>query len=185
MSYCILIPARLNSKRMPEKNFADFNGQPLIDKTVEFATKFEFPIYVSTDAKEWKPEHPVIVINRPEVFARDDTDMKLVIEHAKYHIKEDVIILLQPTSPLRDEGLVRFCIEEYEDHMGGLNIVTVNNYTLKPTGSCFIFPKNRYIWDSKIWCIFPLPVSMRHNYIDIDYIWDFRIAEAIERENYS
>ena len=180
MSYAILIPARKNSKRLSGKNFIPFNGQPLLDKTVEFAMKFGFPVYVSTDWHDYKFKHPVTLIKRPAVLARDDTDMRFVVEHAREKIKEDVIILLQPTSPLRDKGLVRACISEFEHY--DMNIVTINQRTCKPNGACFIFPKNEYIWDYPIFCI---ECGGKERNIDIDYIWDFRIAEAIERGDYS
>jgi CMP-N-acetylneuraminic acid synthetase len=164
---------------MSGKNFTKFNGQFLIDKTVEFATKFDLPIYVSTDYHDWEFKHPVKLIKRPSAFAKDTTPMRTVWEHAKSHIKEDVIILLQPTSPLRKKKTIENCIAIYETYKGKRNIVTTS--LNKPNGYCFIFPRQRYIWDHKL---FLVQCNYADN-IDIDYIWDFRIAEAIERGDYS
>ncbi|MFL0809590.1 MAG: acylneuraminate cytidylyltransferase family protein [Agarilytica sp.] len=49
-----IIPARGNSKRIPKKNIIDFNGQPLIQWTIEAALQsqsFE-QVFVSTDNEE-------------------------------------------------------------------------------------------------------------------------------------
>ena len=175
MSYAILIPGKSNSTRLPGKNFMDFNGKPLIDHTIEFAKKFEYPIYVSTDVRDFKRDGCITIL-RPN-FIGKDIDMRIVVEHAVTKIKEDNIILLQVTSPLREVEMIERCIHAFQYREK--NIVIVNGYTLVPNGYCFIFPKFKYIWDHDIYVI-----SMGKS-PDIDYIWDFRIAEAIARGDYS
>ena len=150
-----------------------FNGKPLIDVTIEFAKTLGYPIYVSTDWDEFKREGVTTI---PRFFG-SDVDMRLVVDQAVKKIKEDNIILLQCTSPLRGKDDILTCVEMFTRN--NKNLVTINSYTLKPDGYCYIFPKNRYIWDSPIILFITGPV------VDIDYIWDFRIAEALDRGNNS
>ena len=175
MSYAILIPGKSNSSRLSGKNFMNFNGKPLIDYTIEFAKKFEYPIYVSTDVKDFKRDGCITII-RPS-FVGKDVDMEIVVQHAIKKIKEDNIILLQVTTPIRAKTLIEKCIDAFVYHKK--NIVTIDRYSLAPNGYCFIFPKHEYIWNH------PLHLIMTERYCDIDYIWDFRIAEAIARGDYS
>ena len=151
----------------------DFNGKPLIDWTIEFAKTLGYPIYVSTDLRDFKRDG-VKTIVRP-AFINQDIDMKFVVEHAITKISEPAIILLQCTTPKRSEFLIKRYIKVFEEFKK--NVVTVNMYTNQPNGYCFIFPKNHYIWDYPIFVMGMNEIDT----MDIDYIWDFRIAEAIQR----
>lgn len=53
MKIIALIPARLNSKRFPEKALADIMGKPMIQRVYEQATKSTIvdDVYVATDSK--------------------------------------------------------------------------------------------------------------------------------------
>lgn len=178
MSYAILIPASSTSKRLPGKNFMRFNGKPLIQYTIDFAKKFEYPIYISTDIKDYKALGCTTIV-RP--FG-SEVDMEIVVHHAAIKIKEDNIILLQVTSPIRKKTVVDKCIMKFEQfaefEAHSINVVTVDRRSLKPNGYCFVFPKNRYIWNSELYLI------MMEREIDIDYIWDFRIGEAIMKGSF-
>lgn len=101
-----LIPARGGS-RPPGKNLAPVAGKPLLAWTVAAArasTRLT-RIVVSTDndqiataARELGAE----VLVRPAVLAADDTPMLDVVVHALEELGPcDVLVLLQPTSPLR------------------------------------------------------------------------------------
>lgn len=176
-SYAVLIPAKSYSRKLPGKNFMEFNGKPLIDWTIEFAKSLPYPIYVSTDMRDFKRKG-VKTLLRP-AFIAQDIDMRIVVEHAIKKIKEDIIILLQPTSPMRGKNQqhVKNMVKLFETH--NMNIIPVNIHTLIPNGYCFVFPKHNYIWDYPVYCYRMQP------YPDIDYIWDFRIAEAMINGNYS
>jgi len=107
-----IIPARANSKRLPDKNLKLLYGKPLIAYSIEAAklSKNISKIIVSTDSKkissialEYGAEVPFI---RPEYLATDKATSIDVIKHAINEIEKsgktfDNIILLQPTSPLR------------------------------------------------------------------------------------
>jgi len=108
-----LIPARGGSKGLPRKNIRPLLGKPLIAWTIEQAkvSKYVDKVVVSTDdeeiaevAKQYGAKVPFM---RPKELARDDTPGIDVVFHAmnwftKNKNKQyDLIILLQPTSPLR------------------------------------------------------------------------------------
>jgi len=108
-----LIPARGGSKGIYKKNLALLAGRPLVSYTCEAAQKSKLlnRTILSTDDKEiadigqtWGIEVPFL---RPKELSLDDTPILPVINHAlvwlaknqNYH--PDLIVLLQPTSPLR------------------------------------------------------------------------------------
>ena len=109
-----LIPARGGSKGLPGKNIIPLLGKPLIAWTIEqaLASKYLDRVVVSTDDKEiaeiskkYGAEVPFI---RPKELATDEAKGIDVVLHTINCLKEndkrkqyDLIILLQPTSPLR------------------------------------------------------------------------------------
>ena len=110
-----LIPARGGSKGIPGKNIKDLAGKPLIAWTIEVAlnSKVCSRLIVSTDsqeikkiANEWGAEVPFI---RPKPLASDTATSISVVNHAIGYLRNegikesDYILLLQPTSPLRNE----------------------------------------------------------------------------------
>lgn len=106
-----LIPARGGSKRLPRKNVKLLSGKPLIAWTIEAAqnSKYIDTVVVSTDDAEIKDiseEFGAIVpFLRPESLSNDTASSFDVIQHAIQFLKiegeNNLIVLLQPTSPLR------------------------------------------------------------------------------------
>jgi CMP-N,N'-diacetyllegionaminic acid synthase len=102
-----LIPAREASKGIPRKNLAPVAGKPLLAWTVEAASESVTitRIVVSTDweeAAELARQLGADVLGRPPALAADDTPMLDVVRHALDELGRcDVLVLLQPTSPLR------------------------------------------------------------------------------------
>ena len=107
-----VIPARGGSKGIPNKNLAPLCGRPLLAYTADAAkasTKLTRTI-VSTDderiaecARSLGLEVPFM---RPAALAADDAPMLPVLQHAISAMREqgfntDIVVLLQPTSPLR------------------------------------------------------------------------------------
>jgi len=108
-----VIPARGGSKGIKNKNIVDLNGKPLIAYTIEAVNgcRLLSGTIVSTDsekiaehAKRYGADVPFI---RPEELSRDDSSTIDVIRHSvnwyeecrKQHV--DLVIILQPTAPLR------------------------------------------------------------------------------------
>jgi N-acylneuraminate cytidylyltransferase/CMP-N,N'-diacetyllegionaminic acid synthase len=107
-----LITARGGSKGLPKKNILHLLGKPLIAWTIEQArdSKYVDNIVVSTDSeeiaiisKEYGAQVPFI---RPEHLASDEAKSVDVVLHALDWFETqkdpyDLLVLLQPTSPLR------------------------------------------------------------------------------------
>lgn len=107
-----IIPARGGSKGLPQKNIKPLLEKPLIGWTIEQAkaSKYIDEIFVSTDcgqiadiAEQFGIKVPEL---RPDRLAQDDTSSMDVVDYILdfYKAKDvefDILILLEPTSPLR------------------------------------------------------------------------------------
>ncbi len=101
-----IIPARGGSKRVPKKNTKLLGKKPLIAYTIDAATKSRFltDCVVSTDAEyisEIVKKYGVRTIERPKELATDKAKTTDVLLHAVRHVECDIVVCLQPTSPLR------------------------------------------------------------------------------------
>ena len=108
-----LIPARGGSKGIPRKNLASLAGRPLLAYTCEsaLASAALDRVILSTDDEEIAAVGRAHGVDapflRPDELARDDTPSIDVVLHALDWLREHesleptVVVLLQPTSPLR------------------------------------------------------------------------------------
>ncbi|MCT7665984.1 cytidylyltransferase domain-containing protein [Shinella kummerowiae] len=124
MNYAALIPARGGSKGLPRKNIIDLAGKPLIAYSIEAALGCAAVggVYVTTDDAEIATvsvEHGAQHIARPATLATDNASTFVAIEHAiaslaEQGVKPAHIVLLQPTSPLRNAHHLADAIAAYE-----------------------------------------------------------------------
>ena len=120
----VVVPARGGSKGIKLKNLAKFRGKPLVALVGEIVKELEFVdrAVVSTDhldiariAKESGLDVPFM---RPKHLAGDTVGDVPVLCHAltkseeRYGEMYDVIVMLQPTSPLRRPKHVRDVVEK-------------------------------------------------------------------------
>jgi CMP-N,N'-diacetyllegionaminic acid synthase len=107
-----LIPARGGSKGILRKNLVQVGGKPLLAWTVEAARGAAelTRVVVSTDDDEIAAVAGVEALRRPAELAADDTPMLDVVRHAVSELRPDVVVLLQPTSPLRRAEHVDACV---------------------------------------------------------------------------
>ncbi len=109
MTLLAIIPARGGSKGIPRKNIRPLAGKPLIGYTIEAALKVEAidRLIVSTDdeeiariATQFGAEVPFL---RPNQIAKDETaSIETVLHAVKKLDGYSKVLLLQPTSPLRN-----------------------------------------------------------------------------------
>ena len=103
-----VIPARGGSKGFPRKNIQELSGKPLVAWSIGSAqaSKLLDHFVVTTDdvtiskvSEEWGAQ----VICRPSELATDTANIESALFHAleKMEGNWDLIVLLQPTSPLR------------------------------------------------------------------------------------
>jgi CMP-N,N'-diacetyllegionaminic acid synthase len=116
-----IIPARGGSRSIPSKNIVELAGKPLIAWTIECARSCRLldRVIVSTDseeiaqiARQYGAEVPFL---RPFALAQDDTPMLPVLQHVITAMETDgkvidIVVLLQPTSPLRSVADIEACI---------------------------------------------------------------------------
>ena len=123
----VIIPARGGSKGLPNKNILKLNDKPLINYTIEAAKEvFDInQIVVSTDSIKIKDEAEKLGLNiyklRPKSLAEDDVSSYDVIEYelneySKKVNEPDVVILLQPTSPLRTSKNIKEALKLYNSN---------------------------------------------------------------------
>jgi N-acylneuraminate cytidylyltransferase/CMP-N,N'-diacetyllegionaminic acid synthase len=131
-----VIPARGGSKGLHGKNIRPLLGKPLIAWTIEQAKMSDCidKIVVSTDSKEiariseqYGAEVPFL---RPPSLAADEAKSIDVIYHALDYFEKnddyyDILILLEPTSPLREIEDINMAIRTLNDHPTAQSIVGV------------------------------------------------------------
>lgn len=122
-----LIPARGGSKGIPKKNIIDFCGQPMIFYSINAArqSKYVDKIVVSSDSAEIlsvAEKYGAQTVKRPEELAQDTSKMDDAIKHVLTTLaqddgfKPDLIVLLQPTSPLRTTETIDKAIEVFNEN---------------------------------------------------------------------
>jgi CMP-N-acetylneuraminic acid synthetase len=130
-----LVPARGGSKGIPGKNIRPLAGRTLLEYVARAAAESQVVdrVVLTTDDERIAGEGRRLGIEvpflRPAALAADDTPMLPVIEHAVQWLEQadwspDIIVLLQPTSPLRRGAHVRASVEELRSS-GADSVVTV------------------------------------------------------------
>jgi|694.fasta_scaffold47048_2 CMP-N-acetylneuraminic acid synthetase len=109
MKILIVIPARMGSKRLPNKNILPINGIPMFLKVAFEAKKSRYKPFVcvsseSDTIKEKCKENNIFFIKRPKKLSLDAVEKQEVIKHAvKYFLKKkykpDIVVSLQVNTP--------------------------------------------------------------------------------------
>ena len=122
-----IVPARGGSKGLPGKNIKMLCGKPLIAYSIDVARAFadDKNICVSTDSEEIKQVVEQYGLKvpflRPDYLATDTATSDDVLIHAVNYYREQygrtfkILLLLQPTSPLRTKEDVEGAIRLYRD----------------------------------------------------------------------
>jgi len=123
-TFLVIIPARGGSKGLPGKNIREICGKPLIAWSVEAGLKSNYAdeVMVTTDYQEIadisKKYGANVPFLRPDFLASDTATSFDAVKHAIDFYKTelnrefDYIILLEPTSPLREDGDIDRMIEK-------------------------------------------------------------------------
>lgn len=125
MRVLAVIPARGGSKGIPKKNIKMLLGKPLIQYTIDEANRSLYvdDVVVSTDDEEIagiSKQLGAKVIHRPSELSGDSA---LVVDALRYtiealekeHLIYDMVLLLEPTSPLRTYSVIDQCIEKFSN----------------------------------------------------------------------
>ncbi|MGJ8672982.1 cytidylyltransferase domain-containing protein [Rubritalea sp.] len=151
MNVLVVIPARGGSKGIPRKNVKYLAGKPLITWTIELAlgVRVFSRVIVSTDDDEIADVSRMcgasVPFMRPAGLASCNASGEDVMEHALKQSQEcysevyDWVMLLQPTSPLRDQKDISSVIDVAKQ--GGVDtVVSVREVSEPPQWMKFMRP---------------------------------------------
>ncbi len=114
MSFCVLIPARLASTRLPDKPLADLGGKPMVVRVAErVATSGAARVVVATDhpsIQQACARHGVEVVMTRADHASGSDRLAEACEQLGLS-GNDLVVNVQGDEPLIDPGLVRACAD--------------------------------------------------------------------------
>lgn len=136
--YLALIPARGGSKGIPEKNIYEIQGKPLIAYSIEAAKSCMYidDVVVSTDSEKIadiaRKYGATVPFLRPDYLAGDEAKTIDCVLDTLERLEEsyDVLVLLQPTSPLRKEEDISHAIERFSEI--GRDLVSISEVEDNP-----------------------------------------------------
>lgn len=137
-----IIPARGGSKRLPKKNIISFCGKPLVAHSIQAALKSKCitRTIVSTEDIEIADvsrSYGAEILQRPACLARDASPTNDVLLHVLEHLKKteqytpDILVLLQPTSPLRTTSDIDSAIQKFKRSKAE-SLISVTEYDHSP-----------------------------------------------------
>lgn len=148
-----IIPARGGSKGIKLKNIQKLAGKPLITYSIQAATKSKQfdKIIVSTDNKKIaniaKNSGAEVPFLRPRKISQDNTSIIDVVRHVIHRLKieqnyvPDIIVILQPTSPLRSVSTIKNSINMLKKS-NATCILAVSKIKTHPYSSFYLIDGN-------------------------------------------
>ena len=212
----VVIPARGGSKGIPRKNIRLLNHNPLISYPINIAKSSEYvdDIVVTTDDSEialLSEKFGASVIMRSEELSGDDVPLDPVVYDAMVKKEKqtfdeyDLVVTLQPTSPLLEPSTLDAAIEKFEDFAVDSVLSVVDDRHLswgydekneryfpnyierknrqylpkdfRETGALLITRRNFVHEDSRLGTNLDLIEVSRQESVDIDNFEDWWIAE--------
>jgi CMP-N-acetylneuraminic acid synthetase len=142
-----IVPARGGSVGLPGKNLAPFRGRPLVAHTVHTAVAAGVPeVVVTTDDAEIAAAavaEGARTVDRPSHLAEATSRTLPAVLHAldALDISDDVLILLlQPTSPLRTAEDIAECLHIHGDRPTGSVVQMCRSTDHHPLKVCLETP---------------------------------------------
>jgi len=148
-----IIPARGGSKGIPLKNIKTLAGKPLINYTIQSAQKSKInKIVVSTDNKKIKKISESagadVPFLRPKKISGDKVSTIDVVKHTLHFLSTnqsyvpDIVIILQPTSPLRSAKMINNSINLLKKSKS-TSVITVSKIKTHPYAAFWY--NNKYL----------------------------------------
>lgn len=145
MKVLVIIPAKLDSKRLKNKNIRDVGGKPMFLHSVDYAmsSKYDVDIIVSSESdivKKICDEYGVKFHKRSADLC-GDVEVVDVYEHIINQIDDtyDIVIGLQPDNPNRTNTIDK-CIDYMIDNNYD-DIITIDD-TYRRSGAMRLFKYN-------------------------------------------
>jgi len=120
MKVASVILARGGSKEIPMKNIMDLNGHPLIYYAIKASQQSDTQeTWVSTNSKRIAKVADMLganVLMRPEELATDISPSEDALLHFANTIEFDVLVFIQPTSPLLERHYINTGLSKMENY---------------------------------------------------------------------
>jgi len=189
-----IILARKGSKRLPGKNKKRFNSKPLLCWSIEQAMdcKFINEIIVSTDDEDivyicqryWREDRMIVKERPPELATDTASSIDAILDALKDYSKRSIVILLQPTSPLRLVSDIESCFTYYLESSAPSVVSWSEVPELECNGAVYIatiehLEKYGHFIGGKFVHMYLMP---KERSIDIDTLEDFEEAEKLMKK---
>ncbi len=157
-----IILARGGSKRLKNKNIKVLQNKPLINWTIDVATKSKkfCDIIVSSDsekilkiAKSFNGK--ILTLKRSKKISNDKATSEVAIRHAlKWYEKKftqvHYIVLLQPTSPFRTLKTIKKCLKEIKNPKINIVITVKKMNSEGKQKRLFQLVKNKFCLEKRV-----------------------------------
>jgi len=128
----IIIPARGGSKRIPNKNIKDLNGNPLIFYSIEASLELTDEVYVSTDSEEIADISSSIgakIIKRPSEISGDTSKTEEAIVHFLECVPDtDQFACVQATTPMIKSSDLRMGFQLLSEYDSVISVKEMTEY---------------------------------------------------------
>ena len=119
-NYTVIIPARGGSKGLAGKNVRNLHGKPLFEWAVDLGSEVASRVILATDIEEViqsKVKTTAEIYVRSDESASDGAPIEVLIQEIILNLglEDAQLILLQPTSPLREIDDLKKAIKEGDD----------------------------------------------------------------------
>ena len=129
-----IVPARGGSKGIPRKNLQVVQGIPLVARKIQQALASKCnEIWVTTEDPEIvevSKMYGARIIPRPEYLATDEASTRDTVLHALEYVNcqdNDLIVLLQVTSPLLRVSSINLCINSLIENPNLNSVITIKD----------------------------------------------------------
>lgn len=145
MRVLAIIPCKLDSKRLTNKNILEINGKQLVEYSIEYAkqSKYVTNVIISSESDSLKniAERHKVLFHKRDISLCGDTEVVDVYTSIVNELTEeyDLVVCLQPDNPDRDyllDECIEYMIENNYD-----DLITINPL-FKRSGSVRIFKFN-------------------------------------------
>lgn len=218
----ILIPARRGSSRVKNKNIRIIKNKPLIYWSIKFAknNSNNADVVVSSDSNQINKicqKYKTRFLKRPKKYAGNTSSMISVIGNVLDTLYNEnkvykYVVLLQPTSPLREKNLIKkglrlletnskydvlYHLYQSNEFTGTLkkNREFIPDYDINtrsqdilgkyiPTGNLFIYRTSRFYQKNEYKKIKYIGFTSRNSlWVNIDFEKDFYLLDGILKKN--
>ena len=142
MKIVAIIPARKNSRGLPDKNIKLLCGKPLISHTIESACRCSEvnEVYLNSDSEaylEVGEKYGAKRFLRPPEHATDEASMKSVIDHFVGELEQrgehfDAVLVLYPVYPFRTSEDLSNIIDAFESQGGNIPLIGIKEPVTHP-----------------------------------------------------